>query len=177
MEGAAATFPGWTSSLPLIADAIGWQPIIQGIGSTDVANDAGRGAGTNGIARLQADVVDLEPDAVLVFYGLNSTNIGITPDQYTGQCTTFLKQLRNGLPSVPAYWAGISPTRTVSAQALAPWNAAIKAAVATVPRCTFIPVPDWDTATAISDDTTHPTDAGYRILADTCLAVMRPALS
>jgi acyl-CoA thioesterase-1 len=52
-----------------------------------------------GLARLQHDVIDLNPDLVVIQFGLNDALSGISPETFEHTVTTIVKKLKAGTKS------------------------------------------------------------------------------
>lgn len=165
-----------------VGKLLGWNvPVVTSDGGTGYIT-AGNG---QPFTNRYGDVVAASPDVVIVAGGINDPLTGLQSG-----ATTVLQGLRNGLPNAPIFVIGpwCPPGSPYSAQT--DKYAAIRAAAASVPGCTFIDPHTWFTGTGntsnlkgdgnsdiyIQSDNTHPNPAGDNYLSARVASAILAAL-
>jgi lysophospholipase L1-like esterase len=139
-----------------------------------------------------AEVVRAGPPAaggvVLVMTGLNDGRLhGPTPralEAYADALRTILVTVREAVPD--AVVVTVEQPRLVDYARHAPHdqgshdvvdllNETLRRVAAEHPGVLVVPVPGWDAATMLADDTVHPNDAGHAYLATAVLEAVRAA--
>ncbi|TCZ79265.1 SGNH/GDSL hydrolase family protein [Paenibacillus albiflavus] len=169
IDGTGSSNYGLTSLVPVLGDILGVESVNQGIGRTDVDVSVPASVNNSGLDRVEADVIQLNPDYVLSVYGYNAAG-RIEPEQYQADYAKYLRTIRDALPDTSLFASGMIAVYTRSDESNAPFNQAIKNACSSVSNCTFIDLSgQWNKdnfPTYVSGDGVHPNDAGYRFLAE-----------
>ncbi|MCC3374490.1 SGNH/GDSL hydrolase family protein [Cohnella sp. REN36] len=169
IDGTGSSNTGLTSITPVLGELLGVESINQGIGKTDVDVATAATVKNSALDRVQADVIQLNPDYVLSVYGYNAVG-RIEPEQYQADYAKYLATMREAMPNTPLFASGIIAIQGRSDEDNAAYNQAIQNACASVSGCTFIDLSkQWNDdsfSQYVSYDGVHPNDAGYRFLAE-----------
>lgn len=186
--GVGASAPGVTGCTALIGDLLKMEAISQGWGYTDVDVRSGEPGNppNSGLDRVATDAIALEPDAILLVYGLQAVSAPRASWEYSYHYAQLLRAMRTALPGVPIFCSGFPPcNEDLSAAFVQEWNAALRSAANTVDDCPFIEAAGWWEPTNyaggagpiyVGGDRTHPNDAGHRFLADRYAAAIAPSM-
>ncbi len=148
-----------------------------------VANRGISGDTTRGVLlRLEADVLALDPAAVLLLIGTNDLEEGATPEVAASNLALILAALERHDPRMPIVLCQVFPssaTKKRPADQIRALNALFLAAVKNDPRVTYLETwplfagPDGDARATEFPDLLHPNDVGYAMWA----AALRPILA
>jgi lysophospholipase L1-like esterase len=148
-----------------------------------VANRGISGDTTRGVLlRLDADVLALDPAAVVLLIGTNDLEEGATPEVATGNLKLILAALERHDPRTPIVLCQVFPSAASKkrpAGQIQALNALYLAAVKNDPHVTYLETwplfagPDGDAPVAEFPDLLHPNAAGYAEWA----AALRPVLA
>ncbi|TJY42582.1 SGNH/GDSL hydrolase family protein [Cohnella pontilimi] len=169
-EGCCLDNKGFVSFSSLVGDKLDMESLNTGIGRTDV----NVGGEQSGLRRVQSDVIAYKPDYVLAVYGINAMrdiNSGASSHrEYQADYEAYLKSITDALPNAHVFASGIISVRGMTDETLDPFNQDIKNACSLVEHCTFIDLSgkwnDDNYAKYLSRDGIHPSEEGYRFLAD-----------
>lgn len=135
----------------------------------------------DGVTRFDQVFPTSRAEVVLLQEGVNGLNF-VGPDTSTGLMRIMVQQAKNGgakvfvgsmIPTVPG-----RPRATISPAALVAYNSVLQI-MCTQEGVTYVDLYDSmlaDAATLIGSDGLHPTEAGYRRIADLFFAAIRTAL-
>ncbi|HIZ20905.1 MAG TPA: SGNH/GDSL hydrolase family protein, partial [Firmicutes bacterium] len=165
------TETAWVPQVIQRLEAIQNQPITlinKAISGTQMTNDSGPdGRDPAAPKRVQSDILDNDPDLLLIAYGINDLNAGVTVETFTEAYRGYLTAIREGTrPEMGLVLVGLTPLSDGrSAQGIAAYNRAIRS-LAEEFGAAYADVygamrgTEW-----LLDDGLHPTDGGHALMA------------
>jgi lysophospholipase L1-like esterase len=149
----------------------GWETLAQDFPDLKVANRGISGDVTRGVLyRLQADVLDLNPAAVVLLIGTNDLEEGGEPAVIADNIAEVLGVCRRAHPRLPVVLCTVMPssaTKKRPAAQIKDLNARLAALAAATPNVTLCDTwtpfanAEGDARTAEFPDLLHPNAAGY----------------
>lgn len=89
----------------------GWKTLAQDFSGMKVANRGISGDTTRGVLyRLQEDVLDLEPKAIVLLIGTNDIGLGADPDDAASNVKDILKAVQKSNPKIPVIVCNVMPS-------------------------------------------------------------------
>ena len=161
----------------------GWNSLARDFPEYHVANRGIGGDTTRGVLyRMQQDVLDLDPDAVVLLIGTNDIGIGADPDDVADNIKEILGRIKAHNPHTPVVVCSVMPssaTQSRPADKIKRLNAAIAERIKGDPE--FTSCDTWtlfadangDAPREIFKDLLHPNAAGY----EKWTATLRPILA
>jgi lysophospholipase L1-like esterase len=169
----AKTAPNEHGAVVFLGDSItqGWKSLAQDFPDLKVANRGISGDTTRGVLyRLDADVLSLDPKAVVLLIGTNDIGAGGNPADTAYNIGLILKQMRKKYPHMPIIVCEVMPSSEKQHRppaTIEELNRLIKKDVrwhSHVYLCdtwSMFAQPDGDAPKAIFPDLLHPNASGY----------------
>ena len=172
-------------ALVFLGDSItqGWTDLAQRFGRWKCANRGISGDTTRGVLyRLQEDVLDLKPAAIVLLIGTNDIGLGADPEDVAGNVRAILQACQRANPAMPVVVCKVMPShasRQRPADKIRRLNALVDEVVREFPQCrrcdTWTPFADAEGNARPEEfpDLLHPNAAGYAKWAAALEAILR----
>lgn len=172
-------------AIVFLGDSItqGWTDLVQRLAPWKCANRGISGDTTRGVLyRLQEDVLDLEPAAIVLLIGTNDIGLGADPEEVAQNVRAILQACQKANPRMPVVVCRVMPShasRQRPAEKIRRLNELVDAVVQEFPQCrrcdTWTPFadPDGNARPEEFPDLLHPNAAGYEKWAAALEPVLR----
>lgn len=160
-------------AIVFLGDSItqGWTDLAQRFAQWKCANRGISGDTTRGVLyRLQEDVLDLDPAAIVLLIGTNDIGLGADPEDVAANVRAILEACRKANPRMPVIVCKVMPShasRQRPADKIQRLNRLVDALVREFPQCrrcdTWTPFADAEGNARPEEfpDLLHPNAAGY----------------
>jgi lysophospholipase L1-like esterase len=159
----------------------GWNSLAATFPNFKVANRGIGGDTTRGVLfRLKEDVIDLEPEAVVLLIGTNDIGNGGTPEQAAANIAEIVSRLEQSNPKMPIILCRVMPSREGVADSIKELNRRIDQLAHNDKRLTLCDTwtiyatPDGTCKKDEFPDMLHPNAAGYEKWADALKPIFDP---
>jgi lysophospholipase L1-like esterase len=160
-------------AVAFLGDSItqGWHSLANAFPNMKVVNRGIGGDTTRGVLyRLNADVLDLKPKAVVLLIGTNDIGLGANPEDVADNIKAILLELKRSNPHMPVIVCKVMPRsdrNLHAADKIKKLNALVEAFVKSQPN--FVECDTWsiyadangDCSKDVFPDLLHPNAAGY----------------